>query len=144
MVQLSTEGDSVVVVSVHGAVDSAEILAAYERFLALHREAARVLWDLTDASLDRLPVDELRDLAGSIAARGRGRGRSAKAAVVCRSGVDFGLVRMVAALVTHLGSPVESDVFFDRAEALIWLGSGRLWPYGGSRTPTDGEADSGS
>lgn len=137
MVQLSVEGDSVVVVAVRGAVDCAEILSGYEQFLSLYRDAPRVLWDLADASLDRLPLDELRELAGSIATRARNRRRNAKAAVVCRGGVDFGLARMIAALVSQQGSPVESDVFFDRTEALVWLASGRLWPYEDEHGTTD-------
>ncbi len=125
MIQLSTTEEGLVVLTATGKLTLAEVAVAYSQLLETAPDASRVLWDLTGATLDEVPVNSLGESTPKLVQLGKGRRVPGRAAVVCRDGVDFGLVRMFLSLVSEEEPRVEFEVFCDaHDEARAWLATG--------------------
>jgi len=80
-----------------------------------------ILWDLTEADMADVPVDDLRELAKEASKRADLR-KNGKSAFVFSRDVGFGLGRMFEILSETEGTPLEYRSFLDINEAREWLG----------------------
>ncbi len=135
MIELSTTREGLVVFTATGALKLADVASAYRQFLETTADVPRVLWDLSRATLDEVPVAGLSGSAQAMAQLGSGRHVPGRSAVLCRNGVDLGLVRLFVELVTEWEPRVEFEVFCDADEARTWLATGRAWPFGAADPP---------
>lgn len=106
--------------TVKGAVAMQELLET----LATYHDAQptrSVLWDFSEAQLERLTGSEVSTLAQLTARQAEGR-PGGRTALVFASELAFGLGRMFDQTRNVSGSPVEYMSFRDRAAALAWLG----------------------
>lgn len=85
---------------------------------------ARILWDLRQASIGAVPLQDLRDFSGQVRALATGRRDRGRSAVVCGSTLDYGVARQLATLLSTSRYPVEVAVFLDVDEARAWLANG--------------------
>ncbi len=131
MIQLSTTEEGLVVLTATGKLTPADVASAYSQLLETAPNASRVLWDLRGAALDKLRVTELTEAAPMLVRIGKGRHVPSKSAVVCRDGVDFGVVRMFLGFVSEEEARVEFEVFCDATEARTWLKTGEVEQHPG-------------
>jgi hypothetical protein len=103
-----------------GELSRAEVLAAYDDFLA--RGPTRlVLWDLTLATVARVPTDDVRLLAKQLARMGEEHPSRGRTAILCAEGLTFGLARMLGTFLEIEGFPGKVGVFRELKTARAWL-----------------------
>ena len=110
------------VFTVHGPLDADEVIQAVTLEYATS-PTLRILWDLTHSSVDHISPDGFRRIA-AMAKNTRLGGRGAKTAYVGSEDLEYGLLRMYAALAEVAGVKAQYDVFRTLPEAFHWLGSG--------------------
>jgi hypothetical protein len=84
----------------------------------------RTLIDLTSATVVRIDLVTMLDLAKRLVEAGRQRLRLSRAALVCSREPDYSRVRAFATAVLLEGLPVRLAVFAERESAKAWLDSG--------------------
>jgi hypothetical protein len=105
-----------------GELASTDVLAAYEDFLK--RGPTRlVLWDLTFATVSRIPADDVRTLARQIAsvAREHTYPNDGRTAIVCGHGLTYATTRMLGTFLEIEGFHRRVAVFRDMKTAKAWL-----------------------
>jgi hypothetical protein len=105
-----------------GELASADVLAAYQDFLK--RGPTRlVLWDLTSATVCRVPADDVRTLARQIASMAMEHTypNHGKTAIVCGHSLTFATTRMLGTFLETEGFPRRVAVFRDMKTAKAWL-----------------------
>lgn len=108
--------------TVKGELTSRELLDALASYYA-GEPTRNILWDLTEAKLERLTSSEVRALAQATVQYAHQR-VGGKTALVLSSAFAYGMGRMFDQSRNVSGAPVDHMSFLDRAAALAWLGGG--------------------
>jgi hypothetical protein len=111
----------VVVRKVTGPLSVDEIFAARQDVLKHpeFRPGMNALWDLSEASLMNLDMDEVRAVVGRAQQEGDAYGTDYRAAVVVPKDIDYGITRQFEAVATNV--PFVVMAFRSVEEALQWL-----------------------
>lgn len=104
----------------HGMVDGDEIIESIRNDLHGTR-ASRVIWEFSEADMERFGIDKLRQVLamGKVLAEARQTG---KTAIVVPQDLSFGLGRMYETLTEIERFTTPTRAFRTLAEALVWLG----------------------
>jgi hypothetical protein len=103
-----------------GEITAAQLLAAYDDFL--RRGPTRlVLWDVTNASVSGIQVEDVRAFVGQLAQRVTAHSNHEKTAIVCGNDVTFGIARMLGTSLEIEGFPGTIRAFRDLRTARAWL-----------------------
>jgi hypothetical protein len=109
------------VVRGEGEIGVEDVFSAIQRVWVepAYVERPRVLWDLRNASMDRLRSPEIREIVGR-ERKGRPDSRRARMAFVVSTDVGYGMARMVATLIER--EPIDVRIFRDDEQAAWrWL-----------------------
>ena len=104
----------------HGLISHEEILVELTTCFGEAGWTHNSLWDLRDASLKLLTVDQVRSLAENAKAYAKKKTGKKNAWVAC-SPVDFGLCRMSEMIADGVG--LYLGVFHDYDDAMNWIKS---------------------
>lgn len=105
--------------TVKGEVTAQELMDALAEYYA-GEPTRNILWDFTEAMLERLTVSEVRGLAQATRLHATRRA-GGKTALVFSSASAFGLGRVFDQSQSASDTPVDHMSFRDRAAALAWL-----------------------
>jgi hypothetical protein len=106
--------------TVQGEVTAQELLAALASYYA-GEPTKNILWDFSEAALERLTASEVRMIAQETERYTAGRA-GGKTALVFSSTFAYGLGRMFELSRDGRSAPVDYGSFRDRASALAWIG----------------------
>ena len=102
----------------HGALSYEEVVDEVAAYCGSDNCTRHSLWDLRDASLNRITSDEVQQLALRVVEHARKR-TGIKDVCVARSGLDYGLCRMFGLLADY--DREQFSVFHNGDEALRWI-----------------------
>ncbi len=116
--------DDHALVTASGELTAPEVVDAYRRFL--DGPWSDAIWDLSHATLLKMPSGEIDDLVHALRNLARGRRRLGRSAAVSPQELEYGVARMFAALLEGEEHLAEVRVFRQLDEAETWLAQGRF------------------
>lgn len=118
--------DDLLTLTVSGNISAIELIGVVDAYYTSGK-INDVIWDLTDGSLQSIPIDEFKEIAHAARlATLAGTRKGGKTAFIGNTATEYTMIRFYTVIAELSGVPIEYQVFRTIEDAKCWIGKNTL------------------
>jgi hypothetical protein len=118
--------DDLLTLTISGNISAIELIGVVDAYY-ISGDINDVIWDLTDGSLQSIPIDEFEKIANAAKlATLVGTRKGGKTAFIGNTATEYTMIRFYTVIAELSGVPIEYKVFRTLEDAKCWIGKNTL------------------